>query len=336
MKHIPDTIYEKFILRIKPILPIINKEKKILVAVSGGPDSMFLLFLMTKFAIKNKIEIIPVYINHKVRPRKEIKKDINAINKFCKDNNLVLQTAEINPTKSDENTLRKLRYEKLISLAKKFRCSVIATGHTLNDAIETFFLNLVRGSGIKGLCGTPALREIKSDHKTFYIVRPIIDIPKDLILDVLEKLNINYSVDITNLKLFYNRNFLRNKILPLFKQINPNFEKNILSTITLLNNTYEIFNNLLEEKINNLVRYSGAKLRIDLRKFLMYNEFIKSEILYRIIGKLAAAHNLNFRAGYKDVVNKILQFLNTNENTFDITKKINLKKTKAELIITVK
>ncbi|MCS7228122.1 MAG: tRNA lysidine(34) synthetase TilS [Endomicrobia bacterium] len=336
MKHIPDTIYEKFISRIKPLLPIIKEDKKIIVAVSGGPDSMFLLFLITKFAIKHKIEVIPVYVNHKVRPQREIKKDIKTINQFCTTYNLGLQIAEINPNKYDENTLRKLRYEKLITISKNLHCRVIAMAHNLNDIIETFFLNLVRGSGIKGLCSTPHIREIKSNQETVYIVRPIIDIPKNQILNILEKLNINYCIDITNFNLSYKRNFLRNKILPLFKQINPNFEKNILSTITLLNNTYMILDTLLEEKIRKLVKFSETKLRIDLRKFLMYNEFIKSEILYRIISLLSTKYNLNLHTGYKNIVDKILQFSIANKNNFNLTKKINLKKTKTELIIIIK
>ncbi len=335
MKQIPNKLYEKFVLRLKPILTLLNKTKKVIVSISGGPDSMFLFFLTYKFSLKNYFKIIPVYINHKVRPKKEIEAEIKIIKTFCKEKNLTLITEQINPRKFDENTLRQLRYEKILEISKKQNCQLIFTGHTQNDVVETFFINLLRGSGVKGLCSITPIREIEKSKKKFYIVRPIIDIKKEEIIRVLKKQNIKYVTDTTNLKLKYTRNFLRRKILPLLKNINSNFEDNILSTIEILTQTNNFVTKYVEEKIKNFVVQKNSCIYIDLNKFLMYNDFIKKESLYRIISEIALKRNLNFQLGYKKVVNQVINFLNSKKNTLDINKNLKLKKSNKKLYIII-
>ncbi|MCX7716531.1 MAG: tRNA lysidine(34) synthetase TilS [Endomicrobia bacterium] len=336
MKQIPDKIYELFIYRLKPVLPILQKEKKIIVAVSGGPDSMCLLFLLTKFSLKHKIEIYPVYVNHRIRSKKDIERDIRTIQTFCKQNNLNLTVAEINPTKTDENTLRELRYKKLFLLAKKFKCSIIATGHTLNDVVETFFLNLLRGSGIKGLCSIPPVREINNKNQTLYIIRPILDISKHQILEILTQQKIRFNVDKSNFALFYKRNLLRNKIFPLFARINSNFEKNVLSASVLLKQVYEFVSEIVEQKMKQITKVENSNIRIDLRKFLMYNPFIKQEIFFRIITWFTTKFNLRIHQGYKNIVEKLIKFTSSQTKDTNLTKTLKAYKTSNYLIIAYK
>lgn len=335
MKQLPDKIYEKFVLRLKPILTILDKTKKVIVSVSGGPDSMFLLFLTYKFSLKNNFKIIPVYINHQVRTKKEIENDIKTIESFCKKYNLSLIVEKIYPKKFDENTLRELRYKKIFAIAKKQNCQIIFLGHTQNDVIETFFINLLRGSGIKGLCSITPIREVDEYTKKIYIVRPIIDIKKEEILKILNQQNIGYVVDRTNLETSYTRNFLRNKILPSFKKINLNYENNILSTIELLAQTDNFVSKFIKEKFQDSVIQKNSCVYIDLNKFLMYNDFTKKEILYRTISNLALKKNLEFKQGYKKVVDQIISFLSSKKNILEINKKFKLKKFNNKLLFNI-
>ncbi|MFN3551392.1 MAG: tRNA lysidine(34) synthetase TilS, partial [Endomicrobiia bacterium] len=296
---------------------------------------MFLLFLTYKFLLKNNFKIVPVYINHKVRTKKEIENDIKTIKTFCENYDLNFITEEINPKKFDENTLRILRYEKIFEISKKQNCNLIFTGHTQNDVVETFFINLLRGSGIKGLCSITPVREIEKFNKKFYIVRPIIDIKKEEIIKILQKQNIKYVIDTTNLKLNYTRNFLRNKILPLFKKINSKFENNILSTIEILTQTDNFVSEIIKEKFQNSVKQNNSYVYIDLNKFLMYNDFAKKEILHRTISGLALKKNLNFKQGYKKIVNKIIDFINDKKNILEINKNFKLKKINKKLYMII-
>jgi tRNA(Ile)-lysidine synthase len=334
IEKIPNRIYEKFVLRIKSIANILEKNKKIVVAVSGGPDSMFLLLLLYKFSLKNKIDIIPIYINHHVRTKKEIKKDIEVINDFCKKINLQLIIEEIFPEKKDENTLRELRYKKLFEVAQRQNASIIATGHTKDDVVETFFINLLRGSGIKGLCSIPSLREEKHDSRTIYILRPIIDITKDEIVKILSQQKINFVVDKTNLKILYRRNLLRNRIFPMFKNLNPNFKDNIISTIEHFKEINDFISQQIEKYLAE-VKINKNFVCIDLKKFLMYNNLIKKEILHKLLPKIVSQHKIKIRQGYKKVVETITKFLTTPHKNLRLTKNVFVSKSKKWLKIQI-
>ena len=333
-EKIPNKIYEKFVLRLKSLADVLKENKKVVAAVSGGPDSMFLLLLLYKFSLKYKLEIIPVYINHHVRPTKEIKKDIKVINEFCKKTNLKPILSEIFPNKKDENTLRELRYKKLIEIAQKHNASIILTGHTKDDVVETFFLNLLRGSSIKGLCSIPPLREETKNNKTFYILRPIIDISKDDIVKILSQQKIKYVIDKTNLKTFYRRNLLRNEVFPLLQNLNVNFKENVLSTIEHFKEVNDFIAAVVEKCLSE-IKIKKNFVCIDLKNFLMYNNMIKKEILYRVLSKLISQHRLNIKQGYKKIVERILKFLLVTANTLKLTKNIYLIKSKKCLKIQI-
>ncbi len=201
MKDIPDRIWIKFISRIKEVKEILDSSPKIVIGVSGGPDSIFLLYLFIKYSLKHKITLFPVYVNHRVRNETEIKKDIKVVEDLVKKYGLKLITRSLpRNIPKNENTLRNYRYKIFTKIAEKYNCSLIATGHTKDDFVETVLLNFFRGSGVKGLSGIPFLRTVSSEKK-IYVFRPIIDISKKEILDVLENNKISFSIDKTNLEM---------------------------------------------------------------------------------------------------------------------------------------
>ncbi len=336
MKQIPPEIYEKFVKRLKLIQRFLEKQKSIVVGVSGGPDSIFLLFLLYKFSIKNKLKIIPAYINHQIRSFSEIQKDIKTINLFCKDKGIELIVEKISPYKKDEETLRELRYKKLFEVARKFNTKIVATAHVLDDVVETFLLNLLRGSGLKGLCSIPAIREEKFHSESFYIIRPIIDISKDKILEVLKQQKIKYTIDKTNTEIFYKRNFLRNKILPLFAKINRNYKSNILKAIDFLQQVYKLIEEEILERMLSIVKNKKNCICIDLKKFLMYNSFIQSFIIHKLLSKISLKYGLEFKQGYKEPIEKILNFITSKEVNLNIKKRLFITKSKNLLKLQIK
>jgi tRNA(Ile)-lysidine synthase len=212
---------------------LIQDGDRVLVALSGGPDSVFLLHFIIKFSKKFKIKIGGAHINHKLRgnnsdrdeifceaicnelsiPFYSIQKDVKS---FAKKNKLSIEVAA-----------RKVRYDFFNNVSSENYYNKIITAHNANDNVETVLLNLIKGAGLKGISGIPVKRK--------NIVRPILCLSKKEILDYLEENQFEYRIDESNLTNDYERNFLRNEIIPLLeKQINPALTKSVLNTSLIL------------------------------------------------------------------------------------------------------
>lgn len=151
---------------------------------------------------------------------------------------------ELNLKKFNENDAREKRYELLEDARRQADCKYIATGHNKNDNVETILFRLIRGTGLEGLKGIKPIRD--------NIIRPILNISKEDILDYLEKNNHKYLIDYTNFENNYSRNIIRNEIFPIMKRINSDFIDNIANFIQILNEE----NKLSEYIINELKKYN--------------------------------------------------------------------------------
>lgn len=255
---------------------------KILIALSGGPDSVFLLHFLNKFEKKYKIEIGAVHINHLLRgkdsDRDELfckticdelsipfyvsKKNIKA---FAKKNRISLEVAG-----------RNVRYAFFEKISQSNNYNKIATAHNADDNTETIFINLIKGAGIKGIAGIPVKRK--------NIIRPILSLTKKEILDYLEKNRFEYRIDESNTSNEFERNFLRNKIIPLIhKELNPSLSQTILKTslnLQRLNNEIENYSKKLETNIKSV---KNKSVIIPINLFKNNNEFIISYLLKDII-----------------------------------------------------
>ncbi len=206
---------------------------KILVALSGGPDSVFLLHFLNKYKKKFKIEIGAVHINHGLRGKDSerdelfckaicdelsvpfylLRKDIKS---YSKKNKLSLEAAG-----------RKIRYEFFENISQENKYDKITTAHNADDNAETVLLNLIKGTGVKGIAGIPLRRN--------NIVRPILNLTKNEILNYLDENQFEYRIDKSNLSNEFERNFLRNEVIPLIqKNINPAFSNSTLNTSLIL------------------------------------------------------------------------------------------------------
>ena len=230
---------------------LISEKDKILIAFSGGPDSVFLYHFLNLLKNIISIEISIVYINHNLRH--DVENDLKFINEFSNSNNVNYYIESVNVKKyatknkkSIELAARELRYEAIENIRKKIGYNKIATGHNLDDNVETFIFRLLRGTSVTGLKSIPKTRE--------NIVRPILDFEKSEILSFLKNKNYKYIIDYTNNKNDYTRNFIRNKIFPDFENINPTFRQKIDSLIKEINekeNCKLTFSNIYEETINH-------------------------------------------------------------------------------------
>ena len=259
----------KFILAKK----LIQEKDKILVALSGGPDSVFLLDVLNKYKRRFDIELGTFHLNHNLRG-----KDSDEDEDFCKKLALSYDIPFFRSSKnvslfakknrlSLEEAGRDVRYKELMKVAKQNKFTKIATGHTLDDNAETMLLNFIKGSGLNGLSGIREKRDI--------IIRPILSLSKDEILDYLHGKKMNYRIDNSNLQNDYQRNYLRNEIIPLIrKKLNPQFDAAASRTAENMKNISSFVNDEVKKNLEDCSIFRNDSLIINCKKIKNLNEYL--------------------------------------------------------------
>lgn len=236
----------------------INKNDIVVVACSGGPDSMCLLSLVNEIKNELNLKIIVAHVNHKLRVESEEEKEM--VENYSKENNLIFELLEINKytnNKFSEEDARKRRYDFFNKLIKKYNANVLLTAHHGDDLIETILMRLTRGSKLSGYIGIKMIN--KNDE--YKILRPLLSTTKDNILDYLNKNNIPYRIDKTNEELEHTRNKYRHYILPFLKKENNKvhekylkFSKELIEydnfvNTYIINNKFIVDNSIVINKI---------------------------------------------------------------------------------------
>jgi tRNA(Ile)-lysidine synthase len=260
---------------------LFEPNQKILLAVSGGIDSMVMLHLFEKSGFDYGI----VHCNFQLRGdesdrdeefvRKQVL--IHGVPSFFQRFDTE-EYAQINGI-SIEMAARDLRYEYFEKIRIEHQYDFIATAHHSDDLIETFFLNLSRKTGIKGLTG------IKD--KSGKIIRPLLFASRDEIEKFASENYIEFREDSTNSEVFYQRNFLRHRILPLFSELNPSYKKNILASIENLKDAEAVYSGYFEAEIQKVVENATDSHIIDIEKLR------KSERPKLLLLEILTAYNFN-------------------------------------------
>lgn len=202
------------------------EQKKVLVAVSTGVDSMSLLKLLMDLPVESRPKIEVAYVDHKLRKQSIVETEF--IQKFCKKNNLKLhQTVwqkKFHPKLGIEEQARNFRYSFFEKVMDENNIKYLMTAHHADDQAETFLMKLVRGGQLQQLVGIESLRDF-ADNK--YIIRPLLPFSKLEILNFAQRNQIKYFEDETNAMDDALRNRIRHQIIPLLKKENPKFLEHI-------------------------------------------------------------------------------------------------------------
>ncbi len=207
----------------------------ILVALSGGADSMALLHLLLELGYSCSA----AHCNFHLRGS-ESDKDEQFVIDYCADKNIPLYTEHFNTEVearknriSIEMAARNLRYQWFDELLKKENLDWLATGHHGDDMIETFFLNLARGSGLKGLRG---IRK-----KSGYLIRPLLAFRRKELEAYCAQKNIAFRTDSSNSDIAIKRNNIRSNIIPVMETLNPSFFNTMIRNFKNLDEVWQIF-----------------------------------------------------------------------------------------------
>jgi len=298
---------------------LIETGDKIVLGVSGGPDSISMLHILNEIKNEYKIEIYVAHINHMIR--EEADEDEKYVQQYCKNNNIEffdkridVQEIAHNQKIGTEEAGRNIRYEFFEEVLQEVGANKIAIAHNKNDKIETIIMNLLRGSGLSGLKGIEPIRDNK-------FIRPLIECERQEIEQYCEEQKLNPRIDKTNFENDYTRNKIRNIVIPYIKeQFNPNVIETLdrLSQVATDESNYielqtkKIYQNLLLEKSEN-------QITLKLKEFNEQDKVIKSRIILLAIKEIMGSTQRIEKIHIEDIIklcdnNVGNKFLTPNKN----------------------
>ena len=293
-----------------------KKHIRLAVALSGGSDSLALTIALHKL----NYDVLAILVNHNLRmeARDEIQQTINTISKY--GIKYVVKEWDGNVNKNLENEARKARYSLLLEACRENNIKYLCIGHHIDDQVETFLLNLARGSGLDGLCSMPYLKKIDN----IKIIRPMLNLTKQDCVNYLTSKNISWCEDASNKDTKYKRN----KIRCLLEQIEDKqlLNKRIFQTISILQDARETIDILIQQTEDNIASYNIDKqghissVSFKQNDFLNLTQYLQKSLLTKFIMKLS-------KKTYKPRLYQIENII------FDIHNRKSFKRTLAHCVI---
>jgi tRNA(Ile)-lysidine synthase len=270
----------------------------ILAAVSGGPDSIFLLHILVNLKRKLKLKgIIVANLDHGLRA-KESRDDSRFVKEYSAKLGLKFMHKKVNLKSSKSNGLsteeraRLAGYKFFNEAAKASGANVIAMGHTLDDQAETVVMRLIKGASLKGMAGVSPTRY----EGKFKVIRPLIELEKSEILSYLDNHKIGYRIDSSNAELVYFRNIVRHEIMPFLAKYNPKLKRVLFNLSEHLREDFEFISREKERVQKEIVRSNAHSVEISLKDIVVQPTAIQKEILRDSLEKCGGeVKKLSFR-----------------------------------------
>jgi len=258
----------------------------VLVAVSGGVDSIVLLQVLYELKEELQLSLTVAHLDHQLRGE-ESRQDAIFVAKRAEELNLpiILKTFDV-PSFIEEHRLspeegaREVRYKFLEEAAEKIKAKYIALGHNLNDQVETFLMRLLRGAGIEGLRGMLPVRG--------KFIRPLIECSREEIMKFAQERGLDFREDRTNIEPKYLRNRIRLELLPLLKEYNPNIFATIARTEEILRQAGSFLEKLAADKLAEVtISQEPGRLILRSRKAPeIIQEIMVRQAIFRVKGSL--------------------------------------------------
>ncbi len=297
---------------------LIEKGDKLVVGVSGGPDSMTLLTILLKLKEKYNLEIFVAHINHMIRENAKI--DEEYVKEYCLKNNIECFIKRVNVIEKSqkekiglEEAGREVRYNFFEEVLKNTNSNKIVIAHNLNDNAETIIMNLLRGTGSSGLKGI----EIKRGK----YIRPLLEISRKEIEKYCEENKINPRHDESNDDNTYTRNKIRNIVIPyLEKEFNPNIISGLSRLSDIIKEEQEYINKEAKKAYDEIIIKEEKEICYDIKKFNSKNKVIQKKLILmgieKIFGNTKGIEKINLEDIIKLCNNNIgNKFLKPNQRT---------------------
>lgn len=257
---------------------IIEENDKIVIACSGGPDSMALLSLVCNLRNEKKFDIICAHINH--NKREESDSEALMVEKFCKENKITFEYTKFEEYEKGnfEAIARKKRYEFFEKIMRKHESHKLFTAHHGDDLAETILMRIARGSTLKGYSGFTK----HNNSEGYDLYRPLIYVTKKDLLDYVTDNKIPYVIDKSNNEDDHTRNRFRHYILPELKREEPKIDLKFLNFSEKLDEAATYIGEIVEEKIEEMYHDDS----LDLIKFGYEKEYIQKMIIKELLSRI--------------------------------------------------
>ncbi len=274
---------EEKVLQTLKKFDMLSFNDRILIGISGGPDSVTLLNVLLSFKKRYNLSFFIAHLDHMLRG-KESDEDVNFVKNLAQELDLPCEVKSYNLIKiarkehlTLEEAARKYRYKFYLETAKKFKTSKIALGHNADDQVETILMRFLRGSGLEGLMGIPPVRG--------KIIRPLIECSREEIEEYCKENKIEYRVDSSNKEVVYFRNKIRLELLPLLsKGYNKNIKDTMLRLRSIISEVSVYLNQETELLFKEIVGQENPEMVIiDLKKFSSLPLALKRRIIRKSI-----------------------------------------------------
>lgn len=274
----------------------------IVVATSGGPDSMFLLNYL-KNDTRN-FKLICAHVNHKMRPESDL--EFEKVKEYCTLNNIIFEGYVIESYQNDNfhNEARVIRYDFFKSLVNKYHAKYLATAHHGDDLMETILMRISRGSNLSGYAG---FREVvKKDNYT--CIRPLIHLTKQEIEDYMNQNHLWYAVDNSNLEDHYTRNRYRHHVLPFLKSEDPQVhDKYFKYSQELLKN-----NDFIERQVKEISKKAYLNNKIVISEYLILEEFVERRLISNLLHTIYGDDLFLINDSHINLIDKLIKSKKTN------------------------
>ncbi len=281
---------------------LIEANNTIIIGLSGGPDSVFLLRTLVALQNKYNLTLIAAHLNHEWRV------EANAEEEFCRTlaqklhiNFISTKMSSLTMTKkkyrgSKEEYARTMRRQFLQQVLREYNADSIALGHHAQDQQETFFIRLIRGTSLAGLTG------MYPKHGLY--IRPLLETNKSDILEWLNQHSIAYAIDSSNESDDYLRNRIRKKVIPALIESDARWDNNFLATINRLKEDDALLNDIAQSTLDSLIIKKDTIEVFDIKKF----ETIHRSLHHRVIILWLIANNVQFPVT-QTFLDEIIRFL---------------------------
>lgn len=256
----------------------LHSNDTVVVAVSGGPDSMALLHLLLQLKTEKNINIVCAHVHHNIRVESDQEKEF--VESYCKEHQIIfeyLKITEYHKTNFHQDA-RTIRYRFFEQLIHKYHASYLMTAHHGDDLIETILMRLVRGSSLYGYHGFSRITNMDD----YSLVRPLITVTREEIMNYIEKHQISYVTDMSNYKDDYTRNRYRKYIVPKLKEENPQVHKKFLDFSTTLLDCSHYVRNLVQNKEGTI--FQDQTLFLDL--WCQEDSFMQEQIIQFLLARV--------------------------------------------------
>jgi len=266
--------------------------QRLLVAVSGGPDSVCLLKVLLELQNELDIELHVAHLNHQLRGA-ESEADAHYVSELARQSGIpvTIERQEVKAYQachrlSLEEAAREVRYDFLARVARSIGASRIAVGHTVDDHIETILMHLIRGTGIRGLCGLRPGTAWGPAKDSLTIVRPLLEISREETADYCRHRGLVPRIDVSNLSLSPLRNRIRHQLLPLLKSYNPQVAQALLRTARIAGDNLAFLDRESTLVWDGIIQEQEGTLILDKERLSQLPPALRQNLLRMSIEKL--------------------------------------------------